>query len=361
VRHRLAVAACVIACALVALPGAFARAGAEPILLGTTARADGLSAYLGHVNARGGVAGREVELVVREDVAELADVLAVVGQAGTEEALEARAFLSARRIPQLFVGSGAAAFANGRWSIGFRPGATAEGSVYGRFVARTLGSAKVGVLVRSGDVDGVELVAGLRRGLRGSRASLVAIEAYAEGEETNLRPSVLALREAGATALAVFAEPDDAPQAFAAARRIGWRPQMLVSAEAASAATEGAVTLGWLKDPGDPGWAADPGMRLYRTVLKRHTRGASARDLANVQGMAVAYETVALLRRLGASPTRPALMAAARSITSPGNPFLLPGISVRTSRRDAHPIEQGRLARRERGRWRAFGGLWSTR
>ena len=53
-------------------------------------------------------------------------------------------------------------------------------------------------------------------------------------------------------------------------------------------------------------------------------------------------------------------MAAARSITSPGNPFLLPGISVRTSRKDAHPVEQGRLARRMNGRWRAFGGLWST-
>ena len=285
----------------------------------------------------------------------------MVGQTDTEEALEARAFLSARRIPQLFVGSGAAAFASGRWSIGFAPGAAAEGSVYGRFVARTLGSAKVGVLVRSGDVDGVELVAGLRRGLARSRASVVAIEAYAEGEETNLRPRLLALREAGATVLAVFADKEDAPQAFAAARRIGWRPRVFVSAESASAATEGAITLGWLKDPGDPGWAADPGMRLYRSVLRRHARSASARDLANVQGMAVAYETVSLLRRLGASPTRPAMMAAARSITSPGNPFLLPGISVRTSRRDAHPIEHGRLARRERGRWRPFGGLWSAR
>ena len=152
------------------------------------------------------------------------------------------------------------------------------------------------MLVRSGDVDGVELVSGLRRGLAGSRASIAAIEAYEEGEETNLRPRMLALRAARASVLAVFAEPEDAPQAFVAARRIGWRPRVVVSAEAAFAAGEGAVTLRFVKDPSDREWADDPGMRLYRTVLARHARGASARDVANVQGMAVAFETVALLR-----------------------------------------------------------------
>lgn len=384
--HRLAVAACALACALVALPGAFARAAADPgvtagsILLGTvapageTALARGLGAYLQHVNARGGVAGRRVVLVVREaadpegavdaarELVESDGVFAVVSVSGTEEALAARSFLGARRVPQLFVGSGASAFAGGRWSIGFGPSVGGEGFVYGRYVARTLGAARVGVLMRSGDVDGVELVAGLRRGLAGSRASVVAIEAYEEGE-TTFRPRLLALRKAGATGLAVVAEPEAAVRAFADARALRWRGSVVASAESSSArgAPAGAVTLGFLKDPGDRAWASDPGTRLYRSVLARYARGASTRDLRHVRGMAVAFETVALLRRLGASPTRAGLMAAARSITSAGNPFLLPGIAVRTSRADAWPIEQGRLLRRANGRWRGFGGLWSTR
>jgi branched-chain amino acid transport system substrate-binding protein len=360
VRH-LAVVACVLACALVALPGAFAQQPGS-IVLGTfapegeTALARGLGAYLEYVNARGGVAGRPLELVVREaadpesaaeaarELVESDDVFAVVSASGTEEALAARAFLGARGVPQLFVGSGASAFASGSRSIGFGPSAGGEGFVYGRHVARLLGAA------------------GLRRGLAGSRASLVAIEAYEEGE-TNLRPRLLALREAGASVLAVFTEPAAATRAFAAARAIRWRGAVVVSAESSSArgVPVGAVTLGWLKDAADPGWARDPGLRLYRSVLGRHARGASARDVGHVHGMAVAFETVALLRRLGASPTRAGLMAAARAITSAGNPFLLPGIAVRTSRTDAWPVEQGRLHRRTNGRWRAFGGLWSTR
>jgi branched-chain amino acid transport system substrate-binding protein len=383
--HRLAVAACALACALVALPGALAHGSADPgvepgsILLGTiapdggTAVSLGLVAYLDHVNARGGVAGRRVELVVREvadpesavdaarELVESDGVFAVVAPAGTEEALAARSFLGAQRVPQLFAASGASAFANGRWSLGFGPSTRGEGTVYGRYVARTLGSAKVGVLLRSGDVDGVELVAGLRRGLAGSRASVAAIEAYEE-DETNLRPRLLALRAAGASVLAVFGQPDAAAQAFAAARRIGWRPRVLVSSESAGATgiPASAVTLGFLKEPASPEWSDDLGMGLYRSVLRRHARGASARDARHIHGMAVAFETVALIRRLGANPTRAGLMAVARSITSAGNPFLQPGIAVRTSRTDALPIEQGRLHRRASGRWRPFGGIWSS-
>jgi hypothetical protein len=77
--------------------------------------------------------------------------------------------------------------------------------------------------------------------------------------------------------------------------------------------------------------------------------------------MAVAYETIALLERAGAAPTRTRLMALARSIASAGNPFLLPGVAVRTSRTDGFPVQQGRLQRFGKGRWLPFGGLWSPR
>ncbi len=383
--HRLAVAWCALACALVALPGAFARSAADPgvepgrLLLGTvappgeTALARGLKAYLDHVNARGGVAGRRLELVVREagdretaleaarELVETDGVFAVVSPSGTEQALAARGYLAARRVPQLFVASGAASFAGGRWSLGFGPSARGEGAVYGRYVARTLGRARIGVLLRAGDVDGAELLAGLRHGVAGSRA--VAVVEQVDDGDTNLRSRLAALRAARADVLAVLGGPELAAQALAAARRLGWKPRVLVSGEAAAAAgvPAGAITLGFLKQPGDPQWSDDLGMGLYRSVLRRHARGADARDVRHVHGMAVAFETVALLRRLGAGPTRAGLMARARSITSAGNPFLLPGVSVRTSRADAHPIEQGRLHRRANARWRAFGGLWPTR
>jgi hypothetical protein len=76
--------------------------------------------------------------------------------------------------------------------------------------------------------------------------------------------------------------------------------------------------------------------------------------------MAAAFETVSLFKRMGANPTRAALIARARSITSAGNPFLLPGISVKTGKSDGFPIQQVQLQRWTKGRWVPFGGLWTS-
>ena len=92
-----------------------------------------------------------------------------------------------------------------------------------------------------------------------------------------------------------------------------------------------------LKDPTDPRLKNDPGMKLYRSLLTKYAKGANVDDVYHVYGMAVGYETVGLLRRLGANPTRTGLMKAARSISDPRNPFLLPGVVVKTGKGDDFP------------------------
>jgi branched-chain amino acid transport system substrate-binding protein len=102
-------------------------------------------------------------------------------------------------------------------------------------------------------------------------------------------------------------------------------------------------------------------MKQYRAILSRYAKGANANDVYHVYGMAVAYETVSLLKRLGANPTRAGLMKAARSITSAKNPFLLPGITVKTGKGDNFPVQQGQLQRWTKGRFVPFGPLWASK
>jgi branched-chain amino acid transport system substrate-binding protein len=181
------------------------------------------------------------------------------------------------------------------------------------------------------------------------------------------------LKASGANVLAIFATPRFAIQAFVFANRLAWRPliinnsvsaatniMVLASEGGKNPAVNGAITLNFLKDPTDRQWRNDPGIRRYRTIMSRHARGANANDVFHVYGMAVAFETVSLLQRLGANPTRARLMAAARSISSTRNPFLLPGISVKTGRGDLFPIQQGQLQRWRNGRWVPFGPLWTS-
>jgi hypothetical protein len=102
-------------------------------------------------------------------------------------------------------------------------------------------------------------------------------------------------------------------------------------------------------------------MERYRALLSKYAKGASVYDVYHVYGMAVAYETVSLLRRLGANPTRAGLMKAARSMNDPKNPFLLPGVVVKTGAGDNFPVQQGQLQRWTKGRWVPVGGLWQSK
>ena len=172
----------------------------------------------------------------------------------------------------------------------------------------------------------------------------------------------------------IFATPTFAIQAYVFANRLGWKPLVINNAVSGTSnimvlasegrknkLVEGTITTTVLKDPTDPRWNRDPGMRQYRSLLGKYAKGANPNDVYHVYGMAVGYETVSLLRRLGANPTRVGLMARARSISSAKNPFLLPGIVVKTGKGDNFPIQQGQLLRWTKGRFVAVGGIWTSK
>ena len=119
-------------------------------------------------------------------------------------------------------------------------------------------------------------------------------------------------------------------------------------------------SVGFLKEPTDRAWAEDGGLRLYRAILARHARGADARDVLHLYGMAAAHALVEVLEQAGANPTRRSLLERLRSLRLAASPFLLPGIVLRTGPRDSLAVEQVRLQRREAGRWQAFGGLFGA-
>ena len=346
------------------------------ILLGATASLSetepaavvrGASAYFRYVNARGGVNGRTITYKVSDDASDPAQavqatlrlvdedgVFAIVNAAGTEQNLATRPYLNAAKVPQLFVGSGATAFGSEYrrypWTIGFQPSHRTEGWIYGRYVSRSRPGAKVAVLHEDG-VDGLDLLAGLKQGISGSKARVVDAEPVAP----DLDAQVASLKASGATVLALFVSPETATDAYAAATRLGWRPLIVT---AAAARVEGAVSIAFLKDPADSAWRNDPALKLYRAIMSRYAKGADAKDVNHLYGMAVAYETAKVLKAAGETPTRAAVGARVRKLNDSSNPFLLPGIAIRTTATDRFPIEQALLQRWSKGSWKSFGGLW---
>ena len=351
--------------------------------------ARGADAYFKYVNGRGGVNGRRITYSIVDDaynpaqtvqavrrLVEQDRVFAVFNTLGTESNLAVRDYLNQVKVPQLFVASGATTWgrdaAKYPWTIGFQPSYAAEGLVYGQYIARTKRRAKVAVLFQNDDY-GKDLLASLKAGLGRSGSKVIAAEAY-QVTSSDVGSQVAKLKASGANVFCIFATPTFAIQSYVFANRLGWKPlvinnavsgtsniMVLASEGGKNKLVEGTITTTVLKDPTDPRWNKDPGMKQYRALLAKYAKGANPNDVYHVYGMAVGYETVSLLRRLGANPTRIALMAGARSIVSPKNPFLLPGVVVKTGKGDSFPIQQGQLQRWTKGRFVPVGGLWTSK
>ena len=374
---------------------------ATSILLGGTAPlsgsasayasiARGAEAYFKYANAKGGVNGRRIDykyvddgynpaqsVQVTRQLVEQDKVFAVFNSLGTEQNLAVRDYLTAQKVPQLFVASGATTwgrdYAQYPGTIGFNPSYQAEGWVYGQYLARTAPGARVAVLFQNDDY-GKDLLGGLKRGLQRSKVKVIAAQPY-EVTAPDVQSQIAKLKASGADTFAIFATPKAAIQAFVYANRLGWKPKRVINNSVASATnimqlaseggtnkvTENAVSIVFLKDPTDPKRQSDPAIKLYLQIMKKYAPGANVNDVFHLYGMAVAWTAVDALKKAGKDLSRASLLKVLDQFNASNNPFLLPGIALKTSGKDHYPIEQMLLQRWQKGVWKSFGGLWGYR
>src|SRR6187397_689023 len=156
--------------------------------------AKGAAAYFRYVNAKGGVNKRKIKYIYKDDAYDPAKtaeqtrelvqqdkVFAIFNSLGTEHNLATRAYLNALKIPQLFVASGATTFGKAYkqypWTIGYQPNYRAEGTIYGRYIAKTSPKARIAVLYQNDDF-GKDLLKGLRNGLGKKAKQIVSKQGY---------------------------------------------------------------------------------------------------------------------------------------------------------------------------------------
>jgi branched-chain amino acid transport system substrate-binding protein len=353
-------------------------------LFGSVGR--GADAYFKYVNAQGGVNGRRITYVYRDDaydpsktvaltreLVENDKVFAVFSPIGTDNTIATTDYLNAAKVPQLFAGTGAArvgdAYKTHPWTMGYLPSFRAEGTIYGRAIAKQAG-AKVAVLYEASDF-GKDLTDGLKRGLGAKAGAVVAEQAY-QPTDTSIDSQMSTLHASGANVLVLNVTPQYAILAYLAAHKFGWHPKIYISSVCISpnvmdivrasvgAEVDGSLSIAFVKDPTDKVWAKDPVVSLYKSILKKYAPGAKPEDVYNFYGMGVAYTMVDALKRAGKNPTRASLLAAAQHLDEV-NPFMRPGVKISTSPMDYYPISKAQLVRYDRIHWVAVGPLQSAR
>lgn len=338
----------------------------------------GAKAYFAYVNAKGGVNGRKIDYRFLDDgydpartvqltrqLVEQDRVFAIFNSVGTNNNLAIRPYLSAQGIPQLFVGDGSDALAQPRkfpGTMGLLPSYRGEGAVYGRTLAKTRPKARIAVLFENNDL-GKDMTRGLSRAIAGKGPRIVASEPY-EYTDPDVASQIAKLRASGADTLVLFATPKFMIQGVVAAHKLGWKPPTVVIASVsiepgimaiaktnAPEITRGALSIAFLKNPNDPVWKKDATRALYLQILKRHAPGAKPTDVYNWYGMTAAWTMVETLRSAGRNLTRVGLVKAAQNLDLGKNPFLLPGIAIRTSPTNYFPIANIYLYRYDNREW----------
>src|SRR5207249_5423513 len=139
----------------------------------------------------GGINGRKINFISYDDsfsppkaveqarkLVESDEVLLVFQSLGTQSNSAIQKYMNAKRVPQLFVATGATKWGdpqNFPWTMGWQPTYQAEGHIYAQYVLKNVPNAKIGILYQNDDY-GKDYVKGLKDGLGDAAKKLIVME-----------------------------------------------------------------------------------------------------------------------------------------------------------------------------------------
>jgi branched-chain amino acid transport system substrate-binding protein len=288
-------------------------------------------AFFDYVNANGGVFGRKIHLIYKDDAYNPTNTVNVVHQLvlqdhvfgvfeglGTPTHTKVVGYLNASRVPDLFVASGCACWDDGSkqpYTFGWQPNYTSEGKILGQYIKKHFAGQKVAVLYQDDDF-GQGGLAGIQAEV--PAADIVSKQPYQSGT-TTLAPQITAIKASKAKVLVQFTVPIYTAIAELTSFTLGYKPQLVVSNVGIDPTTvgallktvskgkasgtgliEGAISDGYLPSPTDTsnGWIA-----LFRKIHDQYDKSAPF-DGNVAYGMANAYTLVQALKAAGKDLTR---------------------------------------------------------
>ena len=345
-------------------------------------------AYFTYVNNnQNGVNGRKIKFKILDDaynpaqtvplthqLVEQDQVFAMFSGLGTQAQTSVRGYLNDKKVPQLFVATGATTFdkdfSTNQWTLGWQPVYQGEARIYARDILQNHPSAKIGVLYQNDDY-GQDYVKGLEDGLGSKTSMIVGKESY-DVTAPNTATQLAKLKAAGADTLFLFTTPGFTIKSLVTITLLHWEPpaiylnsvsnpQVYMGIAAKNgAALKNVTSVGYLKDPTDPQWASDAGMKLYKQVIA-NCATCNVNDGFNIYGVAVAYTMVDVLKQAGSNLTRKNVRDIAANQLNESNPFLLPGVKVKTTSSDHFPIMQEQVITWSGTGWTLQGSLIDER
>jgi branched-chain amino acid transport system substrate-binding protein len=346
--------------------------------LGVQARA--VDAVCRMVNEQGGIAGRRLAFVVYDDgfsppktleqtrrLIEQDRVAFLFNMLGTAPNNAVVRYVNQRQVPHLFLSVNGDKWGDHQahpWTMGFAPSARTEAQVFARHALAEKPDARIALLYQNDDF-GRDYIAGLRDVLGDAYAQRVRAASH-EVTDPTVDSQLIAL-QGGSDVLVSGTTAKFVAMAIRRVHEMGWRAAHYIASGASSVSgviqpagverAVGTISSAYLKDPNDPAWAEDAGMRDYRAFMARWLPDADTKDIYYTYAVMVTQVLVQVLRQCGGELTRPRIMREAANLRDLEHPLLLPGIRVNTSPTDYRPLEQLQLVRWDGRQWQRFGAV----
>ena len=339
------------------------------------------AAYIRMINEQGGINGRTINLIQYDDtynppktveqvrkLVEGDEVLTTFQIIGTPPNASVQKYLNDKKVPQLLASTGATRFTDPKnfpWTIAYNPNYQAEGHIYAKYILANHPNAKIGILYQNDDL-GKDYVKGLKDAL-GDKASMIIAEKSYELSDPTVDSQMVTLKASGADLFYNITTPKFGAQAIKKAAELDWHPVQILDINATPVSqtlvpagldnAKGIISVNYGKDPLDPQWDNDEGMKRYKAFMAKWAPAEDANSGIATYGYSTAALLVQVLKQCGDDLTRANLMKQVTSIDHLALPMLVPGIDVSTSPTNYYPIRAQRMQRFDGTRWLPFGSV----
>jgi branched-chain amino acid transport system substrate-binding protein len=341
-------------------------------------------AYFKMINDKGGINGRKINFVTYDDgysppkaveqvrkLVESDEVIVVFNPLGTPSNSAIQKYLNAKKIPQLFVATGATKWndpKNFPWTMGWQPSYQSEAQIYAKWLLKEKPDAKIAILYQNDDF-GKDYLKGTKDGLGAKGASMIIMEESYEVSEPSIDGHIVKIKAANPDVLLIYATPKFAAQTIKKTAELSWKPLQILTNVSISVgsvmkpagfeASQGVLSAAYAKDSTDPQWANDPGMKKWNEFVDKYMPGADKSDTSMVYGYGAASTLAKVLEMCGDDLTRANIMKQAASLKDFAPDTLLPGVKINTSATDFAPIAQLQMQRFKGEKWELFGEIIS--
>jgi branched-chain amino acid transport system substrate-binding protein len=340
------------------------------------------SAYFNMVNDRGGINGRKINFLSLDNaytppktleqtrkLVESDEVFAIAGMLGTSPNSATQKYLNGKKVPNLFLTSGAERFNDPKefpWIVPFYPIYVAQSAAFGKYILKEKPEAKIAVQYLNDDL-GKDFLRGLKKGLGDKAATAIVKEVSHELSEPSIDNQVAECMAAGADVFVQLTASKFAAQGIRKVAALSWHPLHIVNSNCSSIGgtlapagldnAKGLVSAWWEINPTDSAEENNPAVKAYAEFLKKYLPAIHIDDNTAIPGYNNAWMIEQVLKRCGDELTRENLLKQATSLKGEKPPLYLDGIKVYNSPTDYRAVHNLQLSRFDGKRWAAIGEM----